>query len=112
MELNWGGGHWSLASSLLPSALTVTRNLWDPAVHVFINSLIYPSPTSIIYGCLLSALGGEGKQTVSSSRGPQAKVSFLLFFQGFEWDLKGIPLDQGSELHVVVKDHETMGRNR
>uniref|UniRef100_A0A286XVK5 Dysferlin n=1 Tax=Cavia porcellus TaxID=10141 RepID=A0A286XVK5_CAVPO len=31
---------------------------------------------------------------------------------GFEWDLKGIPLDQGSELHVVVKDHETMGRNR
>ncbi|PNI38742.1 DYSF isoform 6 [Pan troglodytes] len=32
--------------------------------------------------------------------------------EGFEWDLKGIPLDQGSELHVVVKDHETMGRNR
>uniref|UniRef100_A0A8C0X1W2 C2 domain-containing protein n=1 Tax=Castor canadensis TaxID=51338 RepID=A0A8C0X1W2_CASCN len=26
--------------------------------------------------------------------------------------LKGIPLDQSSELHVVVKDHETMGRNR
>ncbi|ELW64043.1 Dysferlin [Tupaia chinensis] len=32
--------------------------------------------------------------------------------EGFEWDLKGIPLDQASELHVVVKDHETMGRNR
>nr|XP_031532352.1 dysferlin [Vicugna pacos] len=32
--------------------------------------------------------------------------------EGFEWDLKGIPLDQGSELQVVVKDHETMGRNR
>ncbi|CAK7297195.1 DYSF [Vulpes lagopus] len=32
--------------------------------------------------------------------------------EGFEWDLKGIPLDQSSELHVVVKDHETMGRNR
>uniref|UniRef100_A0A452DVR7 Dysferlin n=1 Tax=Capra hircus TaxID=9925 RepID=A0A452DVR7_CAPHI len=32
--------------------------------------------------------------------------------EGFEWDLKGIPLDQGSELLVVVKDHETMGRNR
>ncbi|XP_006880933.1 PREDICTED: dysferlin isoform X5 [Elephantulus edwardii] len=32
--------------------------------------------------------------------------------EGFEWDLKGIPLDQTSELHVVVKDHETMGRNR
>ncbi|KAL6079844.1 hypothetical protein STEG23_008690, partial [Scotinomys teguina] len=31
--------------------------------------------------------------------------------EGFEWDLKGIPLDQSSELHVVVKDHETMGRN-
>ncbi|KAF7476751.1 hypothetical protein GHT09_012111 [Marmota monax] len=32
--------------------------------------------------------------------------------EGFEWDLKGTPLDQSSELHVVVKDHETMGRNR
>ncbi|KAJ7326587.1 hypothetical protein JRQ81_016346 [Phrynocephalus forsythii] len=31
---------------------------------------------------------------------------------GFEWDLKGVPLDQNAELHVVVKDHETMGRNR
>lgn len=50
--------------------------------------------------------------TVSSPRGSQIKMSFLLFFQGFEWDLKGIPLDQSSELHVVVKDHETMGRNR
>lgn len=50
--------------------------------------------------------------TVSSPRASQVKMSFLLFFQGFEWDLKGIPLDQSSELHVVVKDHETMGRNR
>ncbi|KAL8206464.1 UNVERIFIED_CONTAM: hypothetical protein K2H54_004430, partial [Gekko kuhli] len=32
--------------------------------------------------------------------------------EGFEWDLKGIPVDQNAELHVVVKDHETMGRNR
>nr|XP_056711165.1 dysferlin [Euleptes europaea] len=32
--------------------------------------------------------------------------------EGFEWDLKGTPLDQTAELHVVVKDHETMGRNR
>ncbi|XP_078205193.1 dysferlin isoform X44 [Callithrix jacchus] len=32
--------------------------------------------------------------------------------EGFEWDLKGIPLDQSSELLVVIKDHETMGRNR
>ncbi|XP_072574725.1 dysferlin isoform X12 [Paramormyrops kingsleyae] len=30
----------------------------------------------------------------------------------FEWDLKGKPLDPGSELHVVVKDREKMGRNR
>lgn len=34
------------------------------------------------------------------------------FWQGFEWDLKGIPLDPGAELHCVVKDHEKMGRNR
>lgn len=34
------------------------------------------------------------------------------FFQGFEWDLKGVPLDSAAELHVVVKDHEKMGRNR
>uniref|UniRef100_A0A8C5JGA0 Dysferlin n=1 Tax=Junco hyemalis TaxID=40217 RepID=A0A8C5JGA0_JUNHY len=33
-------------------------------------------------------------------------------FLGFEWDLKGIPLDPDAELTVVVKDHETMGRNR
>ncbi|XP_051578034.1 dysferlin-like isoform X2 [Myxocyprinus asiaticus] len=32
--------------------------------------------------------------------------------EGFEWDLKGMPLDSGAELHVVVKDHEKMGRNR
>ncbi|XP_029600420.1 dysferlin, partial [Salmo trutta] len=32
--------------------------------------------------------------------------------EGFEWDLKGIPLDSGAELHLVVKDHEKMGRNR
>uniref|UniRef100_A0A8C2H8G1 Dysferlin, limb girdle muscular dystrophy 2B (autosomal recessive) n=1 Tax=Cyprinus carpio TaxID=7962 RepID=A0A8C2H8G1_CYPCA len=31
--------------------------------------------------------------------------------EGFEWDLKGVPLDSGAELHVVVKDHEKMGRN-
>ncbi|KAM7168691.1 dysferlin [Macrochelys suwanniensis] len=32
--------------------------------------------------------------------------------EGFDWDLKGIPLDQNAELTVVVKDHETVGRNR
>uniref|UniRef100_A0A803VQD3 Dysferlin n=1 Tax=Ficedula albicollis TaxID=59894 RepID=A0A803VQD3_FICAL len=32
--------------------------------------------------------------------------------KGFEWDLKGVPLDPDAELTVVVKDHETMGRNR
>ncbi|XP_031751125.1 dysferlin isoform X4 [Xenopus tropicalis] len=32
--------------------------------------------------------------------------------EGFEWDLKGLPLDNSSELVAVVKDHETMGRNR
>uniref|UniRef100_A0A8C7F3H9 Dysferlin, limb girdle muscular dystrophy 2B (autosomal recessive) n=1 Tax=Oncorhynchus kisutch TaxID=8019 RepID=A0A8C7F3H9_ONCKI len=32
--------------------------------------------------------------------------------EGFEWDLKGIPLDSGAELHLVVKDHEKIGRNR
>ncbi|XP_077034034.1 dysferlin isoform X5 [Agelaius phoeniceus] len=32
--------------------------------------------------------------------------------EGFEWDLKGIPLDPDAELIVVVKDHETVGRNR
>nr|DBA29492.1 TPA: hypothetical protein GDO54_009716 [Pyxicephalus adspersus] len=32
--------------------------------------------------------------------------------EGFEWDLKGVPLDSNAELHAVVKDHETMGRNR
>ncbi|XP_055360624.1 dysferlin isoform X3 [Betta splendens] len=32
--------------------------------------------------------------------------------EGFEFDLKGIPLDAGAELHCVVKDHEKMGRNR
>lgn len=38
--------------------------------------------------------------------------SFIFSPQGFEWDLKGIPLDPGAELHCVVKDHEKMGRNR
>uniref|UniRef100_A0A3Q0RFX8 Dysferlin, limb girdle muscular dystrophy 2B (autosomal recessive) n=1 Tax=Amphilophus citrinellus TaxID=61819 RepID=A0A3Q0RFX8_AMPCI len=32
--------------------------------------------------------------------------------EGFEWDLKGTPLDSGAEIHCVVKDHEKMGRNR
>ncbi|XP_047438036.1 dysferlin isoform X2 [Mugil cephalus] len=32
--------------------------------------------------------------------------------EGFEWDLKGIPLDSGADIHCVVKDHEKMGRNR
>ncbi|XP_056605421.1 dysferlin isoform X7 [Triplophysa dalaica] len=32
--------------------------------------------------------------------------------EGFEWDLKGVPLDSAAEIHVVIKDHEKMGRNR
>ncbi|XP_057205584.1 dysferlin isoform X4 [Triplophysa rosa] len=32
--------------------------------------------------------------------------------EGFEWDLKGVPLDSAAEIHIVVKDHEKMGRNR
>ncbi|XP_061664091.1 dysferlin isoform X2 [Syngnathoides biaculeatus] len=32
--------------------------------------------------------------------------------EGFEWDLKGVPLEPAAELHCVVKDHEKMGRNR
>ncbi|XP_064420959.1 dysferlin [Latimeria chalumnae] len=32
--------------------------------------------------------------------------------EGFQWDLKGLPLDSSEELKVVVKDHETVGRNR
>lgn len=39
-------------------------------------------------------------------------LMLLFLYQGFEWDLKGIPLDSGAELHCVVKDHEKMGRNR
>ncbi|MGH0134571.1 UNVERIFIED_CONTAM: hypothetical protein FKN15_031042 [Acipenser sinensis] len=31
---------------------------------------------------------------------------------GFEWDLKGVPLDTSAEIRVVVKDHEKMSRNR
>lgn len=45
---------------------------------------------------------------------PISPTDLVLLFlcQGFEWDLKGIPLDSGAELHCVVKDHEKMGRNR
>ncbi|XP_041074075.1 dysferlin isoform X4 [Polyodon spathula] len=32
--------------------------------------------------------------------------------EGFEWDLKGVPLDTSAEMRVVVKDHEKMSRNR
>ncbi|XP_053314071.1 dysferlin isoform X2 [Spea bombifrons] len=32
--------------------------------------------------------------------------------EGFDWELKGVPLDHNSELYATVKDHETMGRNR
>ncbi|MGH0133813.1 UNVERIFIED_CONTAM: hypothetical protein FKN15_063603 [Acipenser sinensis] len=32
--------------------------------------------------------------------------------EGFEWDLKGVPLDTSAEIRVVVKDHEKMSRNR
>lgn len=48
----------------------------------------------------------------SRCRSRPLPLIFFSFFQGFEWDLKGIPLDPDAELTVVVKDHETVGRNR
>uniref|UniRef100_A0A8C2TRW6 Dysferlin n=1 Tax=Coturnix japonica TaxID=93934 RepID=A0A8C2TRW6_COTJA len=56
--------------------------------------------------------------TSVSFRGVKKKTKVIknsinpVWNEGFEWDLKGIPLDLGSELCVVVKDHETVGRNR
>ncbi|XP_063757094.1 dysferlin isoform X2 [Eleginops maclovinus] len=53
-----------------------------------------------------------------SFRGSKKKTKVIknntnpVWNEGFEWDLKGIPLDSGAELHCVVKDHEKMGRNR
>ncbi|XP_077334191.1 dysferlin isoform X5 [Lithobates pipiens] len=53
-----------------------------------------------------------------SFRGVKKKTKVLknnsnpIWNEGFEWDLKGVPLDTTAELHAVVKDHETMGRNR
>ncbi|XP_029450348.1 dysferlin isoform X2 [Rhinatrema bivittatum] len=53
-----------------------------------------------------------------SFRGVKKKTKVIknnlnpIWNEGFEWDLKGVPLDAGAELQVVVKDHETVGRNR
>ncbi|XP_067324533.1 dysferlin isoform X1 [Anolis sagrei] len=69
--------------------------------------------------------GGDPKKRLSTDpvaslafRGVKKRTKVIknnvnpVWNEGFEWDLKGIPLDQNAELHVVVKDHETMGRNR
>ncbi|XP_066488201.1 dysferlin isoform X3 [Tiliqua scincoides] len=64
--------------------------------------------------------GDKGSDPVASLtfRGVKKRTKVIknninpVWNEGFEWDLKGIPLDQNAELHVVVKDHETMGRNR
>ncbi|XP_033920481.1 dysferlin [Melopsittacus undulatus] len=54
-----------------------------------------------------AAFGGVKKRTkvIKNNINP-------VWNEGFEWDLKGAPLDAGAELTIVVKDHETMGRNR
>uniref|UniRef100_A0A8C3PSP4 Dysferlin n=1 Tax=Calidris pygmaea TaxID=425635 RepID=A0A8C3PSP4_9CHAR len=54
-----------------------------------------------------AAFGGVKKRTkvIKNNVNP-------VWNEGFEWDLKGAPLDPGAELTVVVKDHETVGRNR
>ncbi|XP_072112884.1 dysferlin isoform X1 [Mobula birostris] len=78
--------------------------------------------------CLLSAArnlpnvekSGRHSDPVAtlSFRGVKKKTKVIknnlnpVWNEGFEWDLKGAPLDSSSEIHVVVKDHETMGRNR
>uniref|UniRef100_A0AAV2KI82 C2 domain-containing protein n=1 Tax=Knipowitschia caucasica TaxID=637954 RepID=A0AAV2KI82_KNICA len=52
------------------------------------------------------------------SRGSKKKTKVVrnnanpVWNEGFEWDLKGIPLDSVAELQCVVKDHEKIGRNR
>ncbi|XP_075044491.1 dysferlin isoform X3 [Mixophyes fleayi] len=64
--------------------------------------------------------GGKYSDPVSSLsfRGVKKRTKVIknnqnpIWNEGFEWDLKGIPLDTSAELHAVVKDHETMGRNR
>ncbi|XP_075429238.1 dysferlin isoform X4 [Ascaphus truei] len=56
--------------------------------------------------------------TSLSFRGVKKKTKVIknnlnpIWNEGFEWDLKGSPLNKESELQAVVKDHETMGRNR
>ncbi|MEE6509523.1 hypothetical protein FKM82_026749 [Ascaphus truei] len=56
--------------------------------------------------------------TSLSFRGVKKKTKVIknnlnpIWNEGFEWDLKGAPLNKESELQAVVKDHETMGRNR
>ena len=107
----WGGGHRGLASSAAFSSRCQLLKPWDAATHVFILLLAHPSLPQQ-WSQMPPQCQGVTRHSLFSSRSPRIKTSFLLFFQGFEWDLKGIPLDQGSELLVVVKDHETMGRNR
>lgn len=37
---------------------------------------------------------------------------YIFFSQVLEFDLKGIPLDSGSQLDVIVKDYETIGKDK
>ncbi|XP_075884185.1 dysferlin isoform X1 [Nelusetta ayraudi] len=65
------------------------------------NSLTHSHPLASV------TFRGSKKKTKVIKNNPNP-----VWNEGFEWDLKGIPLDPGAELHCVVKDHEKMGRNR
>lgn len=39
-------------------------------------------------------------------------MSHIFYLQVLEFDLKGTPLDSGSFIDVVVKDYETIGRDK
>uniref|UniRef100_W5KWQ0 Dysferlin, limb girdle muscular dystrophy 2B (autosomal recessive) n=1 Tax=Astyanax mexicanus TaxID=7994 RepID=W5KWQ0_ASTMX len=69
------------------------------------NVLTHDEDISDAYCCV--AYEGSKKKTkvIKNNVNP-------VWNEGFEWDLKGIPLDSTAEIHVVVKDHEKMGRNR
>ncbi|KAG9345798.1 hypothetical protein JZ751_008943 [Albula glossodonta] len=70
------------------------------------------TPTSLgLTGRGSQAVYGIIRPTASCMRGSLMEGSHSSDPDGFEWDLKGVPLDSGAEIHVVVKDHEKMGRN-
>ncbi|KAK5618564.1 hypothetical protein CRENBAI_016486 [Crenichthys baileyi] len=60
-----------------------------------------------VFLLLIMIYAGSKKKTKVIKNNPNP-----VWNEGFEWDLKGIPLDSGAEIHCVVKDHEKMGRNR